>query len=131
MAEPNYLTALDYYYKNNFHFISLGDSEELWENSLSKVKKLNEISIAKEKLFVEQSRFTKIFGNHDLYWDNDPLAWWQLRNLYGKEVKIYEGMILQLIAGSPELTVKGDSELRTRNSELTIFLTHGNQYCNM
>ena len=132
MAEPNYLTALDYYYKNNFHFISLGDSEELWENSLSKVKKLNEVSIEKEKLFVEQDRFTKIFGNHDLYWDNDPLAWWQLRNLYGKEVKIYEGVILQLIPDSyrddsAEFRVKGDSELRTRNSKLTIFLTHGHQ----
>jgi predicted phosphodiesterase len=119
MAEPNYLTALDYYYKNNFHFISLGDSEELWENSLSKVKKFNEISIAKEKMFVEQGRFTKIFGNHDLYWDNDPLAWWQLKNLYGKEVKIYEGMILQLIAGS--------SESEVLNPKLTIFLTHGHQ----
>jgi predicted phosphodiesterase len=127
IAEPNYLTALDYYYKNSFHFISLGDSEELWENSLSKVKKFNEVSIEKEKLFVAQDRFTKIFGNHDLYWDNDPLAWWQLRKLYGKEVKIYEGMILQLTASSSEFRVSPDSELKTRNSELTILLTHGHQ----
>src|SRR5688500_4989342 len=38
-CEPNYLAALDYYYQNGFHFIGLGDSEELWENSLSSVKK--------------------------------------------------------------------------------------------
>lgn len=112
MAEPNYLVALDYYYKNKFHFISLGDSEELWENSLSKVKELNKVSIEKEKLFVEQDRFTKIFGNHDLYWDNDPLAWWQLKKLYGKEVKIYEGIILQSAI---------------RNLQFSIFLTHGHQ----
>ncbi len=37
--EVNYLSALDYYFENNFHFIALGDSEELWENNLIPVKK--------------------------------------------------------------------------------------------
>src|SRR5688572_31341373 len=37
-AEPNYLAALDYYNKNDFFLVCLGDSEELWENSLSRVK---------------------------------------------------------------------------------------------
>jgi hypothetical protein len=38
-CEPNYLSALDYYNKNNFFFISLGDSDELWENRWPSVKK--------------------------------------------------------------------------------------------
>src|ERR1044072_1515455 len=29
LAEKNYLSALDYYYKNGFYFINLGDCEEL------------------------------------------------------------------------------------------------------
>src|SRR5829696_8609841 len=32
VCETNYLAALDYYNENGFCFISLGDSEELWEN---------------------------------------------------------------------------------------------------
>src|SRR4051812_16490716 len=34
LAEPNYLAALNYYQDNGFHLISLGDAEELWENTL-------------------------------------------------------------------------------------------------
>ena len=29
--EKNYLSALDYYYSNQFNYINLGDSEELWK----------------------------------------------------------------------------------------------------
>ncbi|TAL51884.1 MAG: metallophosphoesterase [Chitinophagaceae bacterium] len=111
-AEPNYLAALDYYYKNDFQFISLGDCEELWENSLTKVKKYNVVTFEAEKLFIQQNRFYKVFGNHDLLWVNDPLGWWYLKRIYGQEVKVYEGMILQLTIDS---------------KQLTIFLTHGHQ----
>jgi predicted phosphodiesterase len=111
-AEPNYLKALGYYFKKGFQFISLGDSEELWENSLSKVKKHNAVTFEAEKRFIQQNRFYKIFGNHDLYWTNDPLGWWHLKRIYGQEVKVYEGMVLQLTID---------------NKDLTIFLTHGHQ----
>ncbi|HEV7620254.1 MAG TPA: metallophosphoesterase, partial [Flavisolibacter sp.] len=39
LCEPNYLAALEHYYENNFFFISLGDCEELWKNTLTAVKK--------------------------------------------------------------------------------------------
>lgn len=111
-AEKNYLTALDYYYNSNFKFINLGDSEELWENSISTVIKTNGASFAKERLFAEQQRFYKVFGNHDLYWDNDPLAKVILERLYGKDLKIYEAIILRH---------------NVNHKELDIFLTHGHQ----
>jgi UDP-2,3-diacylglucosamine pyrophosphatase LpxH len=127
-AEPNYLAALDHYYQQQFYFISLGDSEELWENSLTKVKKHNAVSLEKEKLFIQQNRFVKIFGNHDLYWDNDPLAGWQLKKIYEQEVKVYEGVVLQSVVNSRESIAKTpNSELPAPNSSLTIFLTHGHQ----
>ncbi|MBI2730467.1 MAG: metallophosphoesterase family protein [Sphingobacteriales bacterium] len=110
-AEKNYLAALDYYHQNNFHFISLGDNEELWENTLSAVKKNNIASFEKEKLFLQRKAFTKIFGNHDLYWNNDPFASWQLKRIYSEEVKIYEGIILQSANSKP----------------FEVFLTHGHQ----
>jgi predicted phosphodiesterase len=112
LAEPNYLAALDHYCKNDFFFISMGDNEELWENSLGRVKKYNEATFEAEKNFIAKNRFVKIFGNHDLYWDNDPLAWYQLKTIYGEKIKVYEGVILPVTIGA---------------RALQIFCTHGHQ----
>ena len=112
MAEPNYLDALHYYEKNDFFFISLGDSEELWENSLGRVKKYNEKNFEAEKKFVARNAFVKIIGNHDLYWSNDPLAWFQLKKIYGADVKAFEGVILAVSIGE---------------KPFHIFCTHGHQ----
>lgn len=112
LCEPNYLAALDYYYEKNFLFINLGDSEELWENSLSSVKKRQQASFEKEKKFVLDQRFIKIFGNHDLYWQNDPFASMQLKEIFGVEVPIYEGVVLQTLV---------------QNLPINIFCTHGHQ----
>ena len=81
-AEPNYLAALDYYYLNGYHLINLGDCEELWENSLASIRKHNAVTFDSEKRFVQQNRFYKVLGNHDLYWTNDPLGLWHLKNIY-------------------------------------------------
>ncbi|MBL7732603.1 MAG: metallophosphoesterase [Chitinophagaceae bacterium] len=110
-AEPNYLAALDHYYKAGYTFINLGDSEELWENNLWQVKKKNKATFEAERKFLEAGRHLKVFGNHDLFWDNDPFAGWQLRSIFKEKVKIYEGVVLKAVAGSP----------------LTVFLTHGHQ----
>jgi predicted phosphodiesterase len=111
-CEKNYLAALEFYNREGFRFISLGDNEELWENTLASVKEKNEPSFSMEKLFLQRNDFLKVFGNHDLYWANDPLAPWQLKRIFGQQVRIYEGVILQTTIG---------------NGELKIFLTHGHQ----
>jgi UDP-2,3-diacylglucosamine pyrophosphatase LpxH len=112
VAEPNYLAALDYYYENDYFFISLGDSEELWENTLSAVIKNQKPSFDKEKLFIKKKQFLKIFGNHDLYWNNDPLAGFRLKELYDEEIPVYEGVVL-----------RGDGA----DHPFDIFCTHGHQ----
>ncbi|RZJ17347.1 MAG: metallophosphoesterase [Acinetobacter sp.] len=111
-ARRNYLAALAHYNQQNFTLISLGDSEELWENPLDAIKKHNKDTFLLEAEFLKRAAFIKIFGNHDLYWDNDPLASFQLEKIYGSKVKIYEGLILQTLIG---------------NNQLQIFLTHGHQ----
>ncbi|RZK75796.1 MAG: metallophosphoesterase [Pedobacter sp.] len=112
LSEKTYLAALEFYNENNFLFCSLGDSEELWKNQLLGVLKHNDATFRAEQLFLKRSAFIKIFGNHDLYWDNDPLAGFNLERIYGEKVKIYEGAILNL-------AVSGTT--------LSIFLTHGHQ----
>jgi predicted phosphodiesterase len=112
LSEKNYLAALDHYNQHNFHYVSLGDSEELWENMFSSIKKHNKATFEREKLFLKRNAFTKIFGNHDLYWDNDPLAAFSLAQVYGQKIKVYEGTILQTTIN---------------NKPLAIYLTHGHQ----
>ena len=112
LCETNYLTALDYYFDNGYHFIGLGDCEELWENSLPAVKKSHKPSFEKEAKFITKNAFIKIFGNHDLFWDNDPFAQLQLKEIYGSSVPIYEAVVLQT---------------NINNEAVHIFCTHGHQ----
>jgi predicted phosphodiesterase len=111
-ANKNYLSALDHYNKEDFFYINLGDSEELWENLFITVKRHNKATFEKEKLFIKRKAFIKIFGNHDLYWDNSPLAPVSLMQIYGKRIKIYEGVVLQTLVN---------------NKTLSIYMTHGHQ----
>lgn len=112
LAEPNYLAALDYYHQQGFHLISLGDSEELWENTLLQVRKYNKLSFEAEARFAANHRFTKIFGNHDLDWDIDPLAPVYLKEIYGYDVVTLKAVILETLVGG---------------KSLKFFCTHGHQ----
>ncbi|WP_184547610.1 metallophosphoesterase family protein [Mucilaginibacter sp. FT3.2] len=112
LAENNYLAALDYYEEQQFFYVNLGDSEELWENLFITVKRHNKATFDSEKRFINRNAFLKIFGNHDLYWGNDPLAAVGLVQVYGQAIKIYEGAILQT---------------QIKNKPLYIYMTHGHQ----
>ena len=144
-AEGSYLAALDYYFQHKFQYVSLGDSEELWENTLASVKKNNSITFEAEKKFILQDRFFKVFGNHDLFWDNSLISSQQLKTIYGKKLRVFEGVVLEIenkdnrSKESNELkkikkpfalwksTKIDDDKLPVGDCPLTIFLTHGHQ----
>jgi predicted phosphodiesterase len=141
-AETSYLAALDYYFENKFQYVSLGDSEELWENTLNQVKKNNTVTFEAEKRFILNDRFFKVFGNHDLYWDNSPIASQQLKAIYGKKLRVFEGVVLEKDNKENTWQKKtvskpfsflnkkpnsDDETLPIANCPLTIFLTHGHQ----
>jgi predicted phosphodiesterase len=111
-AAKNYLAALDHYNHQHFFYINLGDSEELWENLFITVKRHNKATFEHEQKFLARKAFIKIFGNHDLYWDNDPLAKVSLQQIYGEEVKINEGVLLQTTVD---------------HKKISIYMTHGHQ----
>ena len=112
LSESSYLAALDYYNQQGYIYCNLGDSEELWKNQLFGVLNSNTATFEAEKQFLLREAYIKIFGNHDLYWDNDPLAWYQLNRIYGQRLKVYEGIIFRFMI---------------KDSPLSIFLTHGHQ----
>ena len=112
MAEDNFLKALEYYNEKNYYYVNLGDSEELWENNILSVLKHNTEVFNKEKQYVDRNAFYKVYGNHDLFWDNDPFAPLYLKKMFGTRVKIYTGAVLRI-------------SLPNRN--IDIFCTHGHQ----
>lgn len=111
-AEQAYLGALHYYNEKTFHLISLGDSEELWENTLLQVRKHNTASFSAEAKFLQRHAFTKIFGNHDLDWEIDPVAQALLKEIYGAPIVALEAVALQT---------------KIDNRPFTVFCTHGHQ----
>jgi predicted phosphodiesterase len=113
VCENAYLTALEYYNNMQFYFINLGDCEELWENTLFSIARHNEAVYGKEKLFLDRNAYCKIFGNHDLFWDNDPLVTVWLKRIYGKAFPIFTGALIRADFSPSE--------------GLDIFCTHGHQ----
>ncbi|HVM89511.1 MAG TPA: metallophosphoesterase [Puia sp.] len=111
-AEKNYLAALEYYRQNNFQLISLGDCEELWKNTPQKVMAHNDACFAAEKKFEEKNNYYRIFGNHDLEWKYKLQQNIFLQPVFGKQLKVYEGLLLK--SGY-------DNEI------YFIFLAHGHQ----
>lgn len=111
-AADNYMCALDWYYAQDYTLVNLGDCEELWENTPNLVIEKNRLSLLEEAKFLQQERYYRIFGNHDLEWNYAVPRMQFLKPLFGAKLKIHEGLILQF---------PYDGET------YSILLTHGHQ----
>lgn len=112
LSENNYTTALNHYLQNGFTFVSLGDSEELWENKPHVVMEKNQAVLELEAQFLQQDRYYRIYGNHDLEWKYDVPRDLHLKKVFGKKLKVYEGIALTT---------------HHNDREYCIFLSHGHQ----
>ena len=62
-----YFAALEYYFREGFYYLELGDGEELWENrSLARIQEMHNEVYRKMEQFKKRDRFCKIYGNHDM-----------------------------------------------------------------
>lgn len=110
--EANYVTALEYYLHQGYHYINLGDAEELWKYTADKVVPGNAAALQAEANFQAVKRYYRTFGNHDLLWKNDLDVTLHLKSFFKMPLPVYEGLILRAnVNGEP----------------LQIFLTHGHQ----
>lgn len=111
-SEKNYIAALEYYYSKSFHYINLGDGEELWKYKPSEVIPKNVHCFQAERKFQDIDKYTKTFGNHDLIWkDKLEVAQW-FKDIFRLPLPIYEGVLISTII---------------EDQPLKIFLTHGHQ----
>ncbi len=111
--ELNYIAALQHYHQQGYHFINLGDSEELWKNKADKVIAAYPEAFNAEANFQAENRYYRTFGNHDLQWKNSLDVMLFLKGIFPLPLAVYEGIVLR--------TTGNDYPL------VDIFLTHGHQ----
>jgi len=110
-CEKNYVAALSYYNQAGYHFINMGDSEELWKFGIHEILPQNENAFLAEAAF-QPGRYYKTFGNHDVLWKNPLDIALNLVKYFTMPLYAYEGIL-----------IKGE----TPGGPLSVFLTHGHQ----
>ncbi len=102
-----YKNSLAHYFDNGYFFISIGDSEELWECDFPDVIGFYPDVYLMEKKFHDAGRLCRIHGNHDLFWRRSDFVNRYLQPQFNG-IEIQEALLLEGAGGR-------------------IFLTHGHQ----
>ena len=108
----NFCRALQFYYEQGFTLINNGDAEELWENEPGEIIEHNKEALEMENLFAKAHRYIRLFGNHDLEWKYPHQQSLYLHPIFGKDLKVKEGIFLQTYY---------------RSQLWKIFIAHGHQ----
>lgn len=96
-----YYAALQYYYRNGFTYIEMGDGDDLWENrSFEQIFEAHKEVFELLSLFRRQNRLFMLYGNHDMIKKTHPE--------FFPDMTFYSSIIL----GNPPFD---------------IYLTHGHQ----
>src|SRR5690554_6690789 len=101
-----YFHALQNYYKNGFTYCELGDGDELWENiSFKDIFEAHQNVYELMKLFYNEGRLYRLYGNHDMVYKNESYVEKNLFTYFdkitGKDaplfpgIKFTEGLILE------------------------------------
>ena len=67
-CEETYLGALEHYLGDGYKLVLLGDVEELWEATPKAAVASYEKPLAAERLFADEGRYIRVWGNHDDAW---------------------------------------------------------------
>lgn len=116
-----YFHSLKHYFNEGFHYIEVGDGDELWENlSFKSVFEAHKNVYLLIKKFYINNRFHSVWGNHDMAYKNPNFVKKNLWNYFEpmsgknedlfKDIQIHEGIILKHSESGQE-----------------VFLTHGHQ----
>lgn len=113
--------ALEYYNKNKFTYIELGDGDELWENrSMKPIIEVHSDAFWMMKQFYEDGRFHMLYGNHDIvksrqkYWEKHCTSYYC--ECEKQEVDLFPG-----------LQVQQSILLEHEQKKQQILLLHGHQ----
>lgn len=114
-----YNYALNYYFKNNFTYIELGDGDDMWEEkNFKNIINENISSFKILKKFYNRNKLYMIYGNHDIYKKSKHILKNNFYKYYNKETNKEEDLLNNLLSYESLI-------LSYNNNE--IFLIHGHQ----
>ena len=114
-----YFHALQEYEKHGYHYIELGDGDELWENvQFSSIVALHDHVFWLLRKFYEEKRVHFIFGNHDRIKEDSNFRKKHMRQYFCEKERKYFPLF-------PDVTVHEGLVLQYKNKE--ILLVHGHQ----
>lgn len=116
-----YFAALQYYYRNDFHYIELGDGDELWENrSMAQIKEVHNNVFWQLSLFYVQNRLHIIYGNHDIVKKHTSFQQKKCASYFCSSSQQFEPLF-------PGITFYSGLVLRDDSAGKSLYLTHGHQ----
>lgn len=116
-----YYCAIQYYYQNDFTYIDLGDSDELWKNSsFHAICNVYSDIFRLLHRFYEDNRYYLIFGNHDIVKRYPNFIRKSLQSYYNGRTDRQEGLF-------ENIEVHEGLILKNRDTQKKLFLVHGHQ----
>lgn len=116
-----YLAALDYYFRQNFTYLELGDGDELWENrSVCRIKAAHERTLALLARYYTDGRLYAVYGNHDIVKRNPSYLKKHFHSYFCGEQACEFPLF-------PDITFYSGIILQDSCEEKDIYLTHGHQ----
>lgn len=112
--------ALEYYNKLGYHYLELGDGDELWEyKKFSLIRSAHSDIFYLLKKFYDDSRFTYFYGNHNMMFRNPNKAK-ELHQFYDD----YQDIETSLFPG---IKIYESMVLKDEKSQKEVLLVHGHQ----
>ena len=116
-----YYHALSHYYKNDFHYIELGDGDELWENLFFKdIFEANKYVYLLLQKFYLRNKLDMIYGNHDMVYRNPDVVKKNFTEYFNAEEA-------KKVPFMPNINFNEGIVLQNQETNQEIFLTHGHQ----
>jgi len=119
--ENIYFYAMEYYFRNGYSYIEVGDGDELWEQTkFHLIRYAHSPIFMLLKKFYDDNRFIMLYGNHNMTFKNPKHVKKNLYNYYDE----YEDDTNVLFQG-----IKVHEAVVLENTEipLEIFVVHGHQ----
>jgi UDP-2,3-diacylglucosamine pyrophosphatase LpxH len=95
-SERAYSAALGHYFEKDYRLVVLGDGEELWECRPQRVVAEYREVLSMEARFHADSRYERVWGNHDDDWRKPRLVDKYLRPVFERHLAVREGLKLNL-----------------------------------
>ncbi|RDU24910.1 metallophosphoesterase [Anaerosacchariphilus polymeriproducens] len=116
-----FLHALNYYYKEGYEYIEVGDGDELWEyKNFSVIRLAHSDVFTVIKKFYDEGRFIMLYGNHNIYLKSKRF----IKNNYYQYYDEYNQKRVDLFRG---LEPKEAIILKHKKTKQKIFVLHGHQ----